>query len=365
VRIVHYLWSAQIGGIERLVLDLADAQKDNGLDVAVLFGRAQGGFIDQYQEREISVSTAGLRGGSDLSPKKLIHLVTFFKPFDLIHLHGFHPLVSLAASLSKRKILYTEHGTFGEGRQITLGDRIIRFFKKLFLNSGVHFITFNSAYTQKKARSFYGLETIPQVIIHNGTNLSNLESSSGDLAPEVIEACRKRFIVGTSSRFTPRKRIDRLIEAFSSFCLDKEVLLLLVGDGPNQQELKILSAELNLTDKVFFTGFKTNITVYQNLMDVCVFPAEKEPFGLVAIEALALGKPTIVFNDGEGLAEIIHHLEPGDVVDTTDELAGRLQYYYSHQNIGQNSIMERKKYVTRFSIERMVEELNKVYDKLN
>jgi glycosyltransferase involved in cell wall biosynthesis len=365
VKIVHYLWSAEIGGIQRLVLDLATfQQQDAGLRVTVLLGKGQGRLIHQFEERGCNIAIVGLKSGYSFSCFKLWWLVNIFRQFDLIHLHSIHPLVCLAAALSKKKILFSEHGTFGVGRKLTILDRFKNLLKKVFLNTGVDFITFNSAYTQRTAMKLYGLKKTLQAIVYNGTTLADFTNDLGGVDSLIMEKCRGKFVIGTLSRLTERKRLDRLIEAFTVFEKGKDTVLLLVGDGPLRSQLVSKVTHKGLDSRVIFTGYQTNTTIYQNLMDVCVFPAEKEPFGLVAIEALALGKPAIVFNDGEGLVEIINPLNPDDVVNDIYGLSKRLVYYYSNKNEILRESEKRKNYVQRFSIDRMSEEVYEIYKKL-
>ncbi len=365
-KVVHYLWSAEIGGIENLVFDLAAKQNScDEVDVTVLFGRGKGQLLSRFRSSGFEVLDSGLNSGSDLSLAKLRRLIRVFRAFDILHLHHFHPLVSLAAKLSGRKIVYTVHGGLGTGRKRRIQDPILGILRKAFLNRFCHFITFNSQYTRTRARKLYGLDNLPQAMIFNGTDLLRSRAGTAEIDPAVELSCHGKFVIGTCSRFVRGKRIYRLIEAFTSFDRSENCVLLLVGDGPSRTELEAQAERHGLTKDAIFAGYRANITDYQNLMDVCIIPAEKEPFGLVAIETLALGKPTIVFRDGGGLTEIIQKLEPEDVVPNVPGLVRRLEHYYLNRDLdSDNAKTKRQNYVKNFSIDNTADKFLSVYESL-
>ena len=108
------------------------------------------------------------------------------------------------------------------------------------------------------------------------------------------------FVVGTVSRLGKEKSIDKLINGFSKL-IDKipNSKLLLVGDGPDKDELLALVKELNIEDKVIFTGKVPNseIQVYYSLMDVFSTFSTTETQGLTVLEALATRKPVVAIKD--------------------------------------------------------------------
>ena len=108
------------------------------------------------------------------------------------------------------------------------------------------------------------------------------------------------FVVGTVSRLGKEKSIDKLIIGFSKL-IDKipNSKLLLVGDGPDKDELLELVKELNIEDKVIFTGKVPNseIQVYYSLMDVFSTFSTSETQGLTVLEALATRKPVVAIKD--------------------------------------------------------------------
>jgi glycosyltransferase involved in cell wall biosynthesis len=361
VRVVHYLWSAHIGGIERLVLDLAVAQRLGGIDPFVLLGSGRGQLLDLYRNAPVPVEVGGLRGGADLSPARLRRLTRLFAEADVVHLHAYHPLVARAVTRSGTPAVFTEHGAFGLGRRKTLADRAKRWLKRRFVNRGVSFVTFNSEHTRAVARSLFDLSGVPQEVVYNGTPVGRPPASPPD--PAIEERCRGRFVVGTVSRFTKPKRLDRLVEGFA-LLPDRGALLLLVGDGAERRNLEAQARRLGVRDSVLFAGYRADVTAYQKLMDVCVLPSEVEAFGLAAVEALALGKPAIVFRDGGGMAEVVLGFEPRDVVSGVEELAVRIEEHRDALASGRDEAAARIAYARRFDIGVMAERMRGIYGRL-
>lgn len=84
------------------------------------------------------------------------------------------------------------------------------------------------------------------------------------------------------------------------------------------QEMLNLAAELDLTDKVIFTGYRQDVAAMMKLMDVVVHASTSpEPFGMVIIEAMAMGKP-VVATRGGGPLDIVIHGTTGFLVDMCD-----------------------------------------------
>lgn len=359
MRVVHYLWSAGIGGIERLVLDLAVEQRARGgVDPVVLLGAGKGPLLDRYRSAAVPVEVGGLRGGADFSPARLRRLTGLLAGADVVHFHAYHPLVASAARRAGVPVVFTEHGAFGIGRRRTLADAVKRWLQRRFVN-GAHFVTFNSEHTRRTARSIFGLADVPQEVIYNGTPVRQAPASPPD--PAVAERCRGRFVVGTVSRFTRPKRIDRLLHGFARMQNREDALLLLVGDGPERARLEDDAGRLGISGSTLFTGYRVDAGGYQQLMHVCVLPSEVEGFGLAAIEALALGKPAVVFRDGGGMAEVVLGHEPRDVVSGVEELAVRLEEHRDAIAAGRDGAPERVAFARRFDIGVMAERMCGVY----
>jgi N-acetyl-alpha-D-glucosaminyl L-malate synthase BshA len=130
------------------------------------------------------------------------------------------------------------------------------------------------------------------------------------------------------SNFRPVKRVTDVIEVFARVKRELPAKLLLVGEGPDLSKVIAKVRELGLTDSVIFAGKQDDVAQVISMADLLLLPSEKESFGLVALEAMACGVPTVGSNAG-GIPELITHGETGYLADVGDvatmaRLAGRL-----------------------------------------
>ncbi len=370
LRILHVLRSADVGGIEKLTAQLSKIQlADPVLDPAVLFLQSRSGPLGKlFDLDDLPVTELELSGGFDASPKKFYSARQLMMQFDVLHMHTFHPLAALSAASSGKPVLFTEHGNFGFGRRRKWRDVVKREIQRLFLNTSVDFVSFNSGFTQGHAVQSYGLKSVRSAVVPNGIELAEVPSRA-TVESKYLSDLRRRiadhFVVGTSTRFAGFKRVDRLIDGFAKFLShDPTAILLLVGDGILRGELESYVQKLGMQSNVEFTGFQADVADYQKLMDVCVFPSRFEPFGLVAVEAYSLGKPVVVFDDGGGLIDIVGNFCEDDVVSDTDEMCQRL---LEHSNTAQNAddVLSRKNYAREFDLHKMAGRFKSIYRSLH
>jgi len=117
-----------------------------------------------------------------------------------------------------------------------------------------------------------------------------------------------------------RKAHDVLLRAFTK--VPEPVRLVLVGDGPLRDELTTLVAQLGLEQRVQFAGAQSpSVVAKLQAGALCALLASREePFGIAAVEAMAVGTPVIATNVG-GLRTIVTDDESGLVVPMDDESA--------------------------------------------
>lgn len=124
------------------------------------------------------------------------------------------------------------------------------------------------------------------------------------------------------SNFRPVKRVCDVVDIFYKVQTYVPSRLIFVGEGPDLPKVQCHVQQLGLEDQVHFLGKQEEIAQIISLADVLLLPSEKESFGLVALEAMACGIPTIGSEAG-GIPELVSHGETGYLapIGNTDLMA--------------------------------------------
>jgi L-malate glycosyltransferase len=141
--------------------------------------------------------------------------------------------------------------------------------------------------------------------------------------PHDVSELRKDFaephekILIHISNFRPIKRVLDVVETFNIVQQQVPSKLMFVGEGPDLSKVIARVNELGLRDRVIFCGKQDDVAKVISLADLMLLPSEKESFGLVALEAMSCGVPTIGSNAG-GIPELIVHGETGYLAEIGD-----------------------------------------------
>ena len=168
-------------------------------------------------------------------------------------------------------------------------------------------------------------------IIPCGTDISHFGSVSRQEARQTLGIAPDEKVVLYVGRFDPRKGIETLVRAMGRSSLrESGKLLLIIGggsrpgqsDGYEQERIEGIVAELGLADMTEFPGrlSPSVLPTYYGAADVSVVPSHYEPFGLVAIEAMACRIP-VVASDVGGLQFTVRSQETGLLVPPKDDAA--------------------------------------------
>lgn len=365
IKVVHVVHDFLFGGIEAYIFYLAQAQSNNELlEFTILCCQNEDKVLNKRVSNipGIKIKYVNIRG-FDLNIANYYKIYKFISTFDVVHLHVFKPILAFLLGFSSNKLVFTVHGAGNISRPKDLVYRFKNIIFVYFLNNFVDLIINNSNFT----KSYWIKKSVlnkNNIVIYNGVLFENKPNLL--LIEKEYPDFKNKFIIGTTSRFISWKRVDLLIKAFSFFVKNKvDVCLLLVGQGPEFDNLKKLTFDLNISDFVIFAGYRNNVTDFQSIMDICVFPSVSEPFGLVAIECLSLGKPTIVLKDGGGISEIINLIQPDDIVIDTFDLARRMEYYYINR-FNPNLKLENKRvsFSDNFNIFKIENQIFDAYNSL-
>jgi glycosyltransferase involved in cell wall biosynthesis len=129
----------------------------------------------------------------------------------------------------------------------------------------------------------------------------------------------KRYLLYVG-RLVAVKGLDLLLDAFAQLVQNqRDVELVLVGDGAERYALAQRATTLGIRDKVHFVGAQPHerIVLWMNAGDVLCLPSRKEGFGAVLIESLACGTPVVATSVG-GIPEIVTDGQVGRLVHSRD-----------------------------------------------
>ncbi len=124
-------------------------------------------------------------------------------------------------------------------------------------------------------------------------------------------------IITHISNFRPVKRVFDVVKIFNEIQKEIPARLLLVGDGPEKENIDLLCKELGIKDKVLFLGNSNDVNRILCYSDLFLLPSETESFGLAALEAMAAKTPVISTNSG-GLPEVNLNNVTGFLSDVGD-----------------------------------------------
>ncbi len=186
-----------------------------------------------------------------------------------------------------------------------------------------------SKFMLDEVRRVFGLPMDKIVVIPNGIDVKDVERRAERASggrPRCTSSHDEKVILFVG-RLVYEKGPDLLVEAMRILLNERgicDVRLVIVGDGPMREYLADLVRRYGIEHKVCFTGRVSDDTLYQLIRSayVCVFPSRYEPFGIVALEAMALSVPVIVSRSG-GFSEVVEDrvnglnvsLDPRDIAD--------------------------------------------------
>jgi glycosyltransferase involved in cell wall biosynthesis len=224
-----------------------------------------------------------------------------------------------------------------------------------------------SDYMVSHVRWAFGLPPDKQVMIPNGVNTDvYAEAQSKDLTQ-----FRRRFalpgerIVLFVGRLVYEKGVHVLVNAIPKVLEKVNAKTVIVGNGYMKEQISGIVKGLGIDQKVMFTGFVDDETLrrLQTSADVSVVPSLFEPFGIVALEAMAAKSPVVVSDTG-GLAEIVDHDVDGIEVypNNPDSLAwGITRVLTDERNANRLRSNAYKKIQEKYNWDRIAKQTRDVY----
>lgn len=312
-----------VGGISRVVYDLSGRLIKDGHEVTVVTYR-EGNTpyfeidkgvkvyrVDNYMINPNNFIDWILQLNFNMISKASEIMLKLGK-FDIIHAHDW--LVANAAKTLKDAydipMCATIHAT-ESGRNSGIHDETQKYINdtEWMLTYEANEVIVNSNYMKREMQRLFGLPFEKISVIPNGINMNMYSGIEKDYDFRRKFASDNEKIVMCAGRLVHEKGFQYLIASVPKILAGyNDTKFIIAGRGGMLDELKTQADYLGISNKVYFTGqlsYKELCKMYK-MADVAVFPSTYEPFGMVAIEAMYAGVPTVVSDIG-GLNEIVEH----------------------------------------------------------
>ncbi len=270
--------------------------------------------------------------------KRFLKIVAKYN-LDIIHVHTEYNISKLANLAHKKlhiPVVHTLHTLWSDYFKYVspfCDKHFHKFMEKLLRkwftgpvakNSIIEIVPTKKVYEQKEK---YGLGKDVR-IVPTGIELQRFYASN--FTPQEISDLKKQlgilenqFVFLYIGRTSKEKNIETLLNAYAKACKGKDnSVFLLVGGGPELEELKEDVAKLEIEKQVIFTGIIPweHIPLYYQLGDIFLNASQSETQGLTYIEALGSSLPVLVQRD-ECIADVVEDYYNGIYFDGVEELA--------------------------------------------
>jgi len=336
-----------VGGLGKHVMDIVPALADEGIEVHVITPCLRGGEAYSREGANIHVyrvepPIAALNDFFSIAwqtnlklQEQAFRLVEDYQKrgmfFDLVHVHEW--LVAFAGGALKQHyqipLLATIHATErGRGRGALPGDL------PRAINNVEWWLTYESwraiccsQYMISEVHEYFDTPIDKIDMIPNGVNVQRFDV----LRQTDLTAFRSSYaapdqkIIFHVGRMVDEKGVRVLIESAPKVLESyPQAKFVIAGTGPALNDYRALVSSLGISDNFYFTGYisdELRDKLYL-VADVAAFPSLYEPFGIVALEAMAAKTPVVVADTG-GLSEVVANHETGLTVypGSTESLA--------------------------------------------
>ena len=291
LRVAHVHRMRGIGGSERHLLTLLPALAERGIE-PVFVGLDDPAWNPADFYRALTVPSIRLPSPRDVDPLLLARLLRDLRA-DIVHTHLVHADLygGVAAKVRGVRLVSTKHNDdpfrIGPFRVVErqlgrLADRVIAITESLR-----RFTVERVGIPAEKVETIhYGLDALPE--------------AWGENPPNAVPADAR--ILLAVARLTEQKGVDVAIAALRE--LPEDVVLVVLGEGPERPALERLATELAVAERVFLLGRLPDVAAWLRRAQALVHPARWEGFGLAVLEAMLAGLP-VVATDVGSLPELV------------------------------------------------------------
>ncbi len=310
MHVVHVVFSLDVGGQERVILDLARGLVARGHTTTVI-SLSEGGTL---RERFAGIAVETIASGEGFDPRTIVRLARRLRELapDVVHTHNRSPMIygAPAAKLAGvRRLIHTKHGRSDGGRAVRVLARAYDYYVAV------------SDDTAKVARDVERVPAAKLRVIDNGIDVRGYvpdAAARGRIRAE-LKVPPSACLIGTAGRLVPEKNYGLLLAAARDVLASGAARLAIAGDGPEAAALKA-AVDPAVADKISWLGIRHDIPALLSAFDLFALSSATEGLPIAVIEAMAAGLPVLCTAVG-GLPKVVRAGETGLLVPAGDRAA--------------------------------------------
>jgi glycosyltransferase involved in cell wall biosynthesis len=284
---------------------------------------------------------------------------------DLIHAHLPYAAIGARVALAGRRrprLVYTEHNVWPSYRLPTYWANLVTFPR----NDHVFAVSDQVRASIRYPRPLGWLRHPPVETLYHGLDPAAVRAPSPDGVREELGIDPGAPLVGTVANFRAEKAHGDLLRAA---VLVRQavpgVRFVLVGQGPLEGQVRLQAERLGLKDTVVFAGFREDASRVAAALDVFALSSRHEGLSIALMEAMALGKPSVVTSVG-GLPELVEHDRQGLLVPPGDPaaLAAGITTVLGDSALQQRLGQAARRRTADFDIRTAIQRMENVYGEL-
>lgn len=356
MKVLHVISSLEIGGAEKLMVDLIPQFIERGIKCDLLtFNGRNTPFKMKLEKSGVKVFDFG-EDTRIYSPLNIFRIIPFLRRYDIVHTHNTAPqlFAAIGSVLCSVTLCTTEHTTSNRRRGWRWYAPIDR-----WMYSRYKEIISISEKTQESLISYLPMLKTPHIVVCNGIPLKDYANAEPDRT--ILENYHDKFRITMVAGFRYQK--DHPTAIRSLIYLPEEFNLFLVGDGVERAKCESLVKQLSLEDRVHFLGRRQDVASILKASHISLISSHWEGFGLAAVEGMAAGCPVIA-SDIPGVAEVVNGagilFQQGDAQD----LASKIQAIATDEKLYMDVREDCIKRAMEYSIEKMVSGYMNIYSNI-
>ena len=296
VRIAYCVDTMQIGGTELNALRTAERMDRSRFEISVISLQPDGPLADRYRAAGIPVHAYRLRSlyAAD-SVRQGLRLMRWLRRerIEILHCHDLYANLFAApwGRMARVRTVITSRRWLHplRNRQLEIANRIV-------FRVG-HRVLVNSAAVANSVTATDGVSPARVLIVSNfvgGGAFARMSSAAKAQIRAELGIPSDALVLGCIARLAPVKDHATLLRAVQLLGARWPRLhLMLVGDGESRAELEALAAQLCITNRVHFAGFRPNEPNLHHVFDVSALASVSEGFPNSLVEAMAAGRPVV------------------------------------------------------------------------